>query len=157
MPRLSLFFICYVVACVAVLFSLILSANGAEPGVARWLLNSLGLMYGGLLYVSGTAAIYVSIRVASRSKSLADLASALPFAFVPTLIGLIGLLHGFISFSSLLRGQPTPPKPSELYFAQSVALASPLVGLCFSTIAFVILATVMLRRSSVFNQDKPGN
>ena len=144
MPRFSLLSIFYFVTACAGYFALITIAGRNDSSLVTWLANSLGVLYGTLLYVSGLAAFYVACRCSWRSANPSDVAVALPFAFLPTFVGLIGLVHGYISVFRIFSMYGKPPEPTEMYEAHATILVCLLVGLCLSLISFALLAIAML-------------
>ncbi len=125
-------------------FALFIIAGRNDPFLLAWLANSLGMLYGTLLYVSGLASFYVACRCSWRFADASEVAVALPFAFLPAFVGLIGLVHGYISVFRILSMYGTPPKPTEMYEAHATILVCLLVGLCLSLISFALLAIAML-------------
>jgi hypothetical protein len=147
MPRFSLIFICYVVTGFAGYFALFAAAIRNDPSFISWLANSLGLLYGTLLYTSGLSAFYVACRSVQRSTRPTEVAAAIPFMFLPALIGAIGVVHGYIGLYRVLSYSGASPNPSEMFQAHSVVLVCLLVGLCFTFVSFAILSIAMIVKS----------
>ena len=144
MPRFSLIFICYVVTGFAGYFALFAVASRNDSSFISWLANSLGLLYGTLLYTSGLSAFYVACRSVLRSTRPTEVAAVIPFTFLPAFIGAIGLVHGYIDVYRVLSYSGTSPNPSEMFQAHSVVLVCLLVGLCFTFVSFAILSIAMI-------------
>ncbi|TWU59524.1 hypothetical protein V7x_56020 [Crateriforma conspicua] len=146
MPRFSLILIGYCVTGFAAFFALVTMASRNDASFVSWLVNSLGLLYGTLLYVSGLAAFYISVRYSWRASTASQLAALIPFSLLPGFIGIVGLLHGYVSVFQILALSGTFPKPSDLHHAHATVLICPLVGLAFSLVSFAILAIAMVAK-----------
>lgn len=144
MPRFSLMLICYVVTGFAGYFALFAVAIRNDSSFISWLANSLGFLYGTLLYTSGLSVFYVVCRSVLRSTRPTEVAAVIPFTFLPAFIGAIGLVHGYINVYQVLSLSGRLPHPSEMYQAHSVVLVCLLVGLCFTFVSFAILSIAMI-------------
>lgn len=112
MKRFSFSALCYVSAGFAGYLALVVTSNGSSASIASWLLDSLGFLYGTLLYVTGLAALYMSCRTIRRARNPGTVACALPIAFLPAFIGVIGLIHGYTSVFHLVAASGTYRKPN---------------------------------------------
>lgn len=157
MPRFSLISICYCVAGFAGYFAIFAIASRNDSSFVSWLANSLGLLYGTVLYVSGLAAFYVACRSSWQSTTPAGVAVAIPFTFIPALIGLIGLVQGYINVYHIFSLSGSYPKPSEIYFMHSMVLVCLLVGLCLTFTSFALLATAMLVKSRRLSSENSAS
>lgn len=153
MRRFSLFALCYVVAGSAGYLALVLASSRSSASIASWLVDSLGFLYGTLLYIAGLSALYMSCRIVRRVRDPAAVATALPIAFLPSFIGVVGLVHGYISIFRMVAASGTYPKPNDMLDAQSTVLVCLLTGLVLTFPSFVLLAVAMVVKQTRFKKD----
>jgi len=128
-------------------FALLAMAARNDDSLLSWLANSLGLLYGTLLFITGLASICIACRSTRRSVERQSVASAIPFVFLPAYIGIIGCVHGYIHIYHILLMTGTTIKQSHMFFAYHTALVSFLVGLVLSFIPFAILCVTLILKS----------
>jgi len=133
----------------AVFFASFVLASRSTETVANWYWDSLGVLYGTLLYFSGLAGLYVACRNSWNSSGFADLAITIPIALLPAFIGLIGSVHGYISVNHSISDLGASLNQTEMSFAHVTVLTSFLVGLCFSLVPSVIISIAVLFRRNL--------
>ena len=149
LSRFSLFTLVFVVAAFACYFAVIAWGTRNPLSIAGWLIESLGAIYGTAIYATGFSTLFVAIRSALRSTETHAVAIVMPFTLVPTMIGTIAMLHGYIFMNRVIASSPSYPKHSDTAYAHAFSLTPMLVGLCFTTASFTILCiTLMLRGRS---------
>ncbi len=147
LPRFSLLSLLYLMAAVAGYLAFVPSGGQRGNSLVGWISHSYGSLYGNLLYVSGTVVFYVACRFAWRFQEPARLAIAIPITFVPAFIGLIGLVHGYISVFRLMAVSASYATPAEVQQAHATVLQCLVVGLVLSFISFSTLAVAMVVKS----------
>ena len=147
MSRSSLISVVYLIAGIAGYLALLYLRSQSDAPAIVWMADALGVIYGTLLYASGLAALYVACRFSWRCTTPAEVAAAIPFVLLPAYIGLIGLIHGYVSVYWFYASSGMLPRQGELYGTQAMVLICPLVGLGFSFPAFVILSIAMVIKS----------
>jgi hypothetical protein len=148
LKRFSLLSICYTVAGIAGYFALIVASHQTPGSFVDWIVRSLGFLYGTVLYVAGLLAFYVACRTIRTASSAADIAVAIPISLLPTVVGVIGVVHGYISVFYVFSISGMIPEPTDLYSAHATVLVCAMTGLCLTLPSFVILAVVLVVRPS---------
>ena len=152
MPRFSIVGIAYVVAVVAGLFAFLSFATRFENSFAGWLLQSLGLIYVVAFTASGALAVFVAFRSCKRSRTPSEVAVGIPVTVVPIMVGVIGLLHGYVSLYRVIGMPKLAVQPINLYDAAATILACPMIGLLLSCLTFTPLAIAMVVKQR-FDRD----
>ena len=147
LPRFSLLSLLYLIAAVAGYFAFLPSGGRSGNSLVGWISHSYGSLYGNLLYVSGAVAFYVACRFAWRFQEPARLAIAIPITFVPAFIGLIGMVHGYLSVFRLMAVSASYATPGEVQQAHATVLQCLVVGLVLSFVSFSTLAVAMVVKS----------
>lgn len=143
-PRFSLGTFLYLVIGIAVYASMLSAAFFGQASWFAWIFNALGLIYGTLLYATSCASLYITFRITWLARKPSEVAVAIPFVFLPTFIGVVGLLHGYMRVYRVLAISASIPKPSEMFYAHAMVLVCLLVGLIATLICFTWLAIAML-------------
>ncbi len=136
---------CYTIAAIAVFLALILALNQMSLGL-QWLFYSVGAFYGTILFVTGTWALYISCRSARNASSVAEVAVALPLAFLPVFIGLVGSLQGFVNVAYIVSVVSPPLKQSELFEGLGTAASTLVVGALLTLPSYLVISVAMLKK-----------
>ena len=147
MQRFSLFTLLYGVAAFAVFFGVSFTGTKYPDSLSGWIVESVGGLYGTLIYATGLVALLLAVTRVGTSDTPGPIAAAIPVVWLPSLIGLVTLLHGYIVMYRIIASMPSYPKPSELFYAHAICLTRLLLGLSFSIISFTILSVGLIRHS----------
>jgi len=133
----------------AVFFASFVLASSSTETVANWYWDSLGALYGTLLYFSGLAGLYVACRTFWNSSGSAEVAITFAIALLPAFIGLIGSVHGYISVHHSISDLGASLNQTQMSSAHVTVFTSFLVGLCFSIVPSIIISIAILFRRNL--------
>ncbi len=107
--------------------------------------NSLGMLYGTLLFTTGLFAVLTALKKSSSSSSQGE--SKLAWAIgLPMLIGAIGVIHGYFSL------MPLPADfPKDIPVPHGTIWSTAVVGVFFSAASAMILFSGRHRRQDSAN------
>lgn len=154
MKRFSLLAIFYTVFGAAGYFAMIVASNTMPGSFVEWIVQSLGFLYGTILYFTGLVAFFVALGTVRKSISAAETVTAIPITLLPALVGVIGAVHGYISVFRALALSRTNLDPTVLYDAHATVLACGMTGLCLTFPSFAMLAIALALRPSQQKAEK---
>lgn len=130
--------------CVA-FFVLQMLANQLPSSFIAESFNSLGVLYGTLLFTTGLFAVLSALKKYPSSSSQGE--SKLAWAIgLPMLIGAVGVIHGYFSL------MPLPPDfPKDIPFPHGTIWSTAVVGVFFSAASAMILFSGRHRRQDSAN------
>ncbi len=122
------------------------SSSSRNITIVSWYWDSLGSLYGTLIYFSGLMGLYVACRNLWNSNGSTEIVTAIPVAVLPAVFGLIGSVHGYISVHHSISELGASIDQTQMSFAHVTVLTSLLVGLCFSIVPLIVIAIAALVR-----------
>ena len=114
-----------------------------QESYLMWLVRSLGLRFTVLLPLAGLVSFALTgvLVVAGKGKSNG---TAIAFVVgIPFLVGIFGMLDGFMASFIVIASAPTSPKPSEIADGISSAIVTPFIGMLLMAPSYM-LATIGL-------------
>ena len=126
-----------------VVFALWVWSKGNPDTFVGQIVNGLSLEYSLAIVSSGFVAMWLSIETVRKSPTLASCAALFPIALLPTLIGLLGTIHGYCYMYYMIRREAYVPTYLLLAGAHSSFLGHILMGVLSSLPSYIVLAVAM--------------
>jgi len=119
----------------------------ARQSILSWMFQSLGIMYGTAIPLSGLVVFLGACLVVALSRRPAVIAAYLVFLPLPLLIGVLGSVHGLIASHSVIAMSDVAPEPAAVAAGISTALFSTLAGMIVSFPSYFVLSIGLFLRT----------
>lgn len=120
--------------------------NGQPTSPISSIVNALGPLYGTLLFATGILAMYSSLRTVSSQANALEQRKSFRIAFIPTVIGLVGVVHGYLSVLLQYAYLPAGTDLSAFQIPHSAIWATLFIGGLFTMASLSIMTVVRFSR-----------